>query len=411
MADARFLYLAHFYPPAPQRFLADEVIRWRKGGLEIDVLAIKRPDATKLNLMSAEVLGELPHTTFLADLGIEAWIQGILACLRRPIAASSALLRVWTGRYPRINSVRLRAHAILTSFRVVPVLGYVIRRDFRHIHCDFSDDTATIAWVINRVSGIPFSFRDYFSFNPQLAVEKLRASRFTLACSQRNRAALLQFAPDIDPDKVMTSYLGVDLSDWVPCKRPTQPSIVAIGTLQEKKGHIYLVRAMALLRERQAGVKCYLIGDGELRDEIAAEIAQLRLRDLVEITGYLPKDRVREMMCSARVVAVPSVIASNGDTDGVPFVLMEAMAMGKPCISTAVGGIDEVITHGEDGLLVPQKDPSALADALFRLLKDVELAETMGRAARAKAEAQLDIDRNTADTAALLHRELAKLAR
>lgn len=395
------LYIAHYYPPAPQHFLADEITRWSDHGLDLAVLAIRPPDPQKLSLMPQDVRDEVHRTTYYSALSLGTWARGLLACLRHPGRALNALIRGSFGRYRRENTWRHRAHAFLTAWRSIAVLGFFIRGGFTRVHCDFADDTATIGLILRRIAGIPFSFRDYFSFNPQLIKEKVTAAEFVLACSECNRMSLLNAAPRSSGDRIFTDYLGVDLKEWVPSPLPDGPRVITVGNLQEKKGHTYLIKSIRLLRSRGIPVFCTFVGDGLLRQSLEEEIAAADLSDFVEITGYVSKGRVQELMSRSRICCLPAVIASNGDTDGVPFVLMEAMAMARPCVSTSIGGIDEVIRDGKDGFIVQQRDAEELADALETLLTNPHLAEGMARSSRHRAEHILDIDRNTYRTARL----------
>lgn len=392
------LYLAHYYPPSPQRFLADELMKWRALGLEVEVLAIRKPSAASISLMPIEIQNEIELSTYLGDVALRTWFRGLRACLKRPATAARVMMAVTFGKYPQQNGARLRLHALVTAARSLAVMGYVLKRQHRHIHCDFADDTATIALIAWKLADIPFSFRDYFSFNPQLIEEKVSAARFVLACSEQNRSSLLGRAPSAQRDRVVVDYLGVNLDEWPALPLPDSRLVVSIGNLQEKKGHVFLLQAIAQLQRQGIEVACVLVGDGPLRAFLEAAIGDLGLRDCVRITGFVSKEEVKGFIQTASVFCLPAVMATNGDTDGVPFVLMEAMAMGRPCVSTPIGGIDEVIRDGRDGFIVNPKDVVALADSLARLLDDPSLAQRLGRSARTRAEGLLDLDRNTRET-------------
>ncbi len=355
------------------------MIEWRQQGLQLDVLALRPPLSERVVFLTRQHREEMATTTYLGQIGLLAWTRGLAVCMRHPIRSGRAFWEVWTAGYLRVNDLRHRVHAILTSIRAVAVIGHVSRRGYRHLHCDFSDDTATIALMVDSISRVGFSFRDHFSFNPQLIREKVSRSRFVLACSEANRVWLLRMSGEAHEDKVHTAYLGVDLSEWEPVPAPVGPQIVSVGTLQEKKGHAYLVRAMAILREKGVGATCVLIGDGDLRDSIVGDINRLGLQESIRVTGYLRQEEVASLLKESRTACLPAIEASNGDTDGIPVVLMEAMASGKPCVSTPVGGIDELISDGSDGYVVPQRDAERLAEALQPLLTDVSLADSMGR--------------------------------
>lgn len=396
------MYLAHYYPPAPQRFLADEVIRWKKAGLDIAVVAIREPSVDQERLMPSDVREEIASTIYLRQEILGAFARGASIFLSHPLSALAALLFVVRSPYKKVSSWRLRAHSLLTYLRAVSVAGLAARQSTGHIHCDFSDDTATIALILKRVMGVSFSFRDYFSFNPQAIEEKVDEARFVLACSGENKASLERDSPGAEPAKIVVDFLGVDLERWLPTPVPVSDTVVSVGRLQEKKGHRHLVNAMAVLRARGCAARCVLVGDGELRDELQTQIETLGLSEVVRITGYVDRETVQGLIQESRVSCLPAVRAQNGDTDGIPFVLMEAMAMGRPVVATPIGGIQELISDGGDGYLVAPGDAEQLANALELLLLDGDLAATLGHAARRKAEALLDIEANTVRTAHML---------
>src|SRR5690606_2392314 len=154
-----------------------------------------------------------------------------------------------------------------------------------------------------------------------------------------------------------------------------------------------LLDAVALLRTRGREVRTRIVGGGEKEAELRAQVAELGLEELVELTGPLPQHEVREHVAAAAVFAAPCVVGSDGNADGLPTVLLEAMALGTPCVSTDVTGITEAVRHEETGLEVPQHDAEALADAIVRLLDDPALRDRLTRAARALVEREFDTRR------------------
>lgn len=396
--EGRVLYLSHFYPPAPQHFITDEVVSWRRSGLSLQVLAIKPPPIR--DLVRPEDQVELSQAVYLGRLSIGTWWRGLRVCLQRPFRTAAAFGKVLLSPYPRSDSLRMRLHSLLTCFRSVGVMGFVVQHGFKRVHCDFPDDTTTIAWILARLGIVDYSFGDHFSYNTQLFREKISDSQFVIVCSEKNREALEELLPGA-ASKIHTRYLGVDLEKWTPCPMPESPLIVSVGTLQEKKGQVYLLRAARLLLDEGLDATYLLVGDGPDRSTLEHEIARLGLTHCVKITGYVSEGEVRRLICQSRAMCLPCVESSNGDTDGIPVALMEAMASGKPCVSSRIGGIEELIEDAANGYLVPQREPAAVASSLRALISDVGKASEMGRAARATAERMLDISKGAAVTATL----------
>src|SRR5260370_10039263 len=196
---------------------------------------------------------------------------------------------------------------------------------------------------------------------------------------------------------VQRVYNGIDLEEF-PYRRPDDrpPLIVAVGRLVEKKGCDDLIEACALLAARGRDFRCRIAGVGDLRAALQEHIERCRLQDHVKLIGPRPQNEIAREMQAAAVLAVPCIVAEDGDRDGLPNVVQEALALGTPVISTDVTGIPEVVRDGERGLLVPQHDPPALAGALERLLADPELRVRLAEKARRFMETEFDIHRNTA---------------
>ncbi|MEW6637188.1 MAG: glycosyltransferase family 4 protein, partial [Actinomycetota bacterium] len=192
-------------------------------------------------------------------------------------------------------------------------------------------------------------------------------------------------------------YNGLDLERFTyrsPRERP--PLVAAVGRLVEKKGFTHLVEACGLLAEAGCRLRCRIIGAGPLEGGLRSQIADLGLEDRVELLGPRPQRETIRHVREAAAFAAPCVVGSDGNRDGLPTVLLEAMALGTPCVSTDVTGIPEVVRHEETGLMVPQHDPEALATALERLLDDARLRVSLAQRARALIEAEFDVRRNAA---------------
>lgn len=267
-----------------------------------------------------------------------------------------------------------------------------------HLHAHFISQPADIAQLASRMSGMPFSIsahaKDIYLSRPEDLARRMAAARFTVTCTEFNRRTLAAIAPQAT---VRRMYHGVDATRFHPCRRavPTLvPMLLSVGRLVPKKGLDTLVAACALLRERGCTFRCEIVGYGAERDALAAQIAALGLDDQVTLAGTLTREHVLDRYARAAVYVQPSRVAADGDRDGIPNVLLEAMALGLPVVATQVSGIPELVTPGRNGLLVEPDDPAALADAIQRVLADPVLAAALGRAARAGVTEHFDNDRN-----------------
>ncbi|MCG8694760.1 MAG: glycosyltransferase, partial [Minwuiales bacterium] len=172
--------------------------------------------------------------------------------------------------------------------------------------------------------------------------------------------------------------------------------IVSVGRFIEKKGFPVLVEACRLLRDRKQSFECLILGDGPMRVELEAQIARSGLGAVVRLGGSLPQERLIAEMQTGAVVALPCIVSESGDRDGLPTVLLEAMALGLPVVTTTVSGGPEIVVDGETGSLCPPGDPAALAAALENLLANPDRAAAMGVAGRIRAERLFDLEKNVA---------------
>jgi glycosyltransferase involved in cell wall biosynthesis len=204
-------------------------------------------------------------------------------------------------------------------------------------------------------------------------------------------------------------YHGTDLERlrFEPCGQEDPPLILSVGRLVEKKGFDHLISACALLRSRGRRFRCRIVaGSRDLWEPLSEQIRGLGLSDHVVLEGPLDHEEVVGWYRRATLMAMPCVVASDGDRDGIPNVLVEAAACGLPIVTTAVSGIPELVRDGETGLVVPERDPAALALAIERLLDSPALRADLSRRARAHVDEFFDLRRNARSIAG----ELARLA-
>jgi colanic acid/amylovoran biosynthesis glycosyltransferase len=199
------------------------------------------------------------------------------------------------------------------------------------------------------------------------------------------------------PERVTVHRTGIDLARWRWRDRPVEPAgplrLVSVGRLVEKKGFGYVLEAVRRLREAGIAAEYEIVGDGPLRAALEADARRLAIDDRVRFLGWQSQDRVAEALDGAQLLVAASVTAANGDEEGIPNVLKEAMAVGLPVVSTANGGIPELVENEATGLLVPERDPQALAARLAELARHPDRRTALARAGRARVERDYDIER------------------
>jgi colanic acid/amylovoran biosynthesis glycosyltransferase len=376
-------YVLKMYPRFSETFILGELLARERAGERIEVVSLRQPVDGRFHAALAQLRAPVTYLPTTSSAS-EAWRQ--LRSARSSRQAITAHLD------------ELLAAEACDAVQAVRLAELVRERGITHLHAHFASVATTVARLASVLSGVPYSFtahaKDIYheSVDPEDLRRKLADAHHVVTVSDYNLAHLREtYGPDAD--RVHRVYNGLDLTEatWTgPVGRP--PLVVAVGRLVEKKGFDVLLDALARLHERHPQVRAVIAGDGALAGDLRAQRDRLGLQSVVELPGPLPQTEVRELLGRAAVFAAPCVVGPDGNRDGLPTVLLEAMAAGAPAVSTDVTGIPEVVRDERTGLLVPQHDPIALAGALERLLTDPALATRLSMAARALVERSFDID-------------------
>lgn len=374
-------YIIGTYPGLTTTFIDREVLALRSMGVQLQILSIRRP-WTKLSA-EQEVLQK--DVTYLLPVQWLSLIMGHLSyALTKPRTFFSTLLYLITRPHPSF-AARLMT---LIHFVEGVYAAYLLRRSpGQHLHAHFIDRAATVAMVASRLLGIPYSVTAHASdiyVNPVLLKEKLASAKFVSTCTGYNRSYLSQFGKDLFNHKLLCIYHGLEL-DRYENKQQTKsgrPIILSVGQLQERKGLNYLVEACGLLRDRGIQFECRIVGEGPLRPILQDQLQRLGLEDSIRLVGALPHEEVIAQYQGATLFTLPAILGKDGDRDGIPNVILEALSMGLPVVSTNHSGIPEVIEEGVNGLLVPPEDAQALSLALERLICNPEMRNAFGNAGR-----------------------------
>src|SRR5437763_255743 len=283
-----------------------------------------------------------------------------------------------------------------------------------HLHAHFAHSPASVAHFVHLLTGLPYSVTahamDIYTSPPDRLALRLRAARFVVTCTGYNAQYLAGLMGTAAAQRLHRIYHGVDLCKFNP-KGGTAPgprtpgdtpTILAVGRLVEKKGYPYLIDACRLLIDRGYDVRLRIVGGGEMKEALRRHIAEVGLDERIELLGARPQDEVIELYRTATVFALPCVVLDNGDRDGIPNVLVEAMRLGLPVVSTAASGIPELVVDEGTGLLVPPRDAEALASALARLPDDAELRARLAAGAAHRVAHEFDLAANAAMLKALL---------
>ncbi|CAD5373918.1 Glycosyltransferase [Rubrivivax sp. A210] len=406
-------YVMNGFPRLSETFIAHEIHQLEQAGLRLRLFVVKRENEPMVHPVVSAIhapLAYLSKATSLSGTTLTGWLRRNLPTF------GAAQLRV-LARHPLRYLATLASAAALTwrhwprkvfvkEFLQAGEIAAAVLADgsVQHLHGHFCHGVATITWFASRMTGIPFSFtahaKDIYQaeLNPgRLLERKLGAARFVATCTCAN--ALVLQARHERPHEVHTIYHGLDTDYFSPAENPVKPAVptvLAVGRLVEKKGFDQLIAACGLLRQQGVAFRCLIVGeDGSAGPALRAQIASLGLDDTVQLHGAVTQEKLREIYRAAQTFALPCQIMEDGDRDGFPNVLAEAMAMGVPVVSTAISGIPEMIDDGVHGLLVQPRDPAALAGALQRVLTDAALHAALARAGRERICERFDSRRTT----------------
>ncbi len=394
----RIGYVLKRFPRISETFVAAEVLELERQGEHVTIFAISRPDEpfehAFLDRLRARVV-YLPHRPHREPVRVA---RGLASALRASPRGwlRAARVALWTPRQ------------VLAWRRLLQAT--VLRRELadaeiEHVHAHFATAAARLANLAHLMSGPQYSVtahaKDIYhrQARPARLRQKLGDAEFVATVSEANRDFLTSVLDgrgrvEVVPNSADLRRLGAPNGEV-----RQRDLVLSVARLVEKKGLEDLIEACRLLAERGHPARLEIVGDGPLRGRLEAA-AQAAGIDAV-FRGSLPQEEVLPRYREAAVVCLPCVVASTGDRDGLPTSLLEAMALGAPVVSTPVGGISELVVHGETGVLVPERDSVALANALERLLAYRVLGDALAARARAHVEERFSLERNVTELRAL----------
>jgi glycosyltransferase involved in cell wall biosynthesis len=394
----RLGYVLKRFPRISETFVAAELIELERQGEHVSVFAISRPDEpfehAFLDQLRARVV-YLPHRPLREPARV---VRGLASVLRESPGAwlHAARSALWTPRQVLAWRRLLQATVLRAELEDAEI---------DHLHAHFATAAARLANLAHLMNGPPYSVtahaKDIYhrQARPSRLRQKLGEASFVATVSEANRIHLETLLAgrgriEVVPNSADLRRIGSPNGE----ARRTD-LVLSVARLVEKKGLADLIAACGLLAARGRAPRLEIVGEGPLRAQL--EQAAARLGVDVVFHGALPQEQVLPLYRRAAVVCLPCIVTSSGDRDGLPTSLLEAMALGAPVVSTPVGGIGELVLDGETGLLVPEHDSAALADAIGLLLEDRVLAGELAERARAHVEERFSLERNVTGLRAL----------
>lgn len=395
-AIGRIGYVLRKFPVLSETFILNELLELEARGQPLYIISLMRPNDPRFH----EDLPKLKaRVTYL------------------PQPHELVKLFRYHGRLMRGDGKRYSKALLYAATRGKPGLAWrfvqsafvaneVRRMKLVHLHAHFANSPATVALLASKLTGVPFSFTAHatdiykYKVNPKALASKVRAARFVVTVSDFNKTHM-ERTTQTNGDKIVRLYNGIDLERFSPNGvPPPQPfRVICVARLVEKKGLPVLIDACRRLRDSGLDFRCEIVGKGRLRSELKSQIKRHKLGKHVSLVGPQSQVEVLGRYQAAHLYVLPCVIGSDGNREGLPVSIVEALACGLPVVTTPVTGIPEVVRDRHNGLIIPPGDSEILAAAIETLIRDPALYQQLRRNARPSVASRFDRRR----TAAVLH--------
>lgn len=403
MADPKILYLIGQYPAINHGYLLAEIRLLRSFGFDLHVISISPPDRPLAGLSELE-REEAARTYYVKSLPLlRIFVLNAFEFLRNPFRYISGFF--FTVRLASVEVEKFFHH--LAYLAQAAIVGRRMRElGVPHLHANFS----TVGLIAARLFPITWSFavHGFGELHDPTAshlTERIHSAQFVRAISRFGRGQLMLSCERSQWHKLQYCPLGIDVNQFLPSSQPPATSsplrLLCVGRLSEEKGQTLLLESIASLSAQGFAVKLHLAGDGPDRKSLESYAQQLGVSSNIVFEGWLDPTRLIALYASTDVFVLSSL------AEGIPVVLMEAMALEKPCVAPRIAGIPELIEDGVDGLLFSVADVGELTERISALIQSAELRQRIGTNARQKVLRDYDMARNTARFAAMLEAQLA----
>jgi glycosyltransferase involved in cell wall biosynthesis len=407
------------FPRVTETFILREVIELERRGWPVTLVPLMREHA---EIVHPEAVAWTSRALFTGWISKEIVASLLRTLRRRPLRLLATVARLKLGN---LRSPGFLAKSLLLFPKAVHLAERLREAGVTHVHAHFATHPATVAWVIERLAGIPYSVtvhaHDIFVDRAFLA-PKLRRARFVRVISEFNRRYLAERYPSLE-DRLERIHVGIEPERYRPPpagrreREPGEPvRVLTVAALELYKGIDLLIEVAAILRDCPDGpdgpdgegvppITFDVVGEGYHRYDLENHIASHELEGVVRLVGAVAQDEVARRMAAADLFLMPSIIADDGQMEGIPVALMEALASELPVVATRLSGIPELVEDGVTGLLVDPEDWDQIADSILRLVRDQELARRLGRAGRERVEAEFSLRSTVAELAARIDDE------
>jgi glycosyltransferase involved in cell wall biosynthesis len=399
-------YLLRSYPRLSQTFVLNEILALEKIGVSLQVFALTNPHEKVVQKQVDQVQAPIHYLEeSILPRRIGNRLSEHLQVARLHFGGYIRSL-FYIATHPKIDqgyTASSRWECFLQAVHLVYVLHVQERetgKKLGHLHAHFAHDPSLIAYLVHLITGIPFSFtahaRDLYQVPEEVLTDRIRLAHAVVTCCGANMEYLKQIAPS-HQSKFSLVYHGVNLKDFQPPQNAgdlsaaEKPIILSVGRLVEKKGFPDLLQALLMVKERGQRFRCTIYGDGPLSQALQKWLEEHDMTSDVMLMGDSTQQELISIYQKATLFALTPVQTEDGDRDGIPNVLLEAMAVGLPVITTAVAGIPELVEDNQNGLLYQPHDVDGISSGILELLDNTEKRKLLGDRASKKVKEQFDV--------------------
>jgi len=399
----RIAFLVSRFPSFTQTFILREILGLREIGISASIYSLKNPPKGPSHEDAKALVAQTRYAPYISE---KVALSNMKVFVRRP------LRYLWIIWFLVSHNYR-NPLTLLISLGILPKVvhfGWWMRQDkIEHLHAHWATFPTMAALVIWKLFGIPYSFTGHASDvqgeyghsvhrNTTIAPEKVKNARFVLTCSEDCRRYLVRRYANGEPDKIILNYHGIDVEKFKPINRSNRDrdciAILSVGSLLECKGYPYLLEACSILKQEKLSFVCNIVGEGPKREELQGLIDGKGLSDRVFLRGSRTQDQLVKIYEESDIFVLAAVPEIHF---GIPNVILEAMSSGLVVVVSALPAIPEIIDHGVDGLIVPEKDPRAIAETIKLASENEELINEIRSRAREKIRNRFDVKRNVSE--------------
>ncbi len=395
-APFEITYIVLRFPHLTETFVAEEIQAVRQLGVKVKIFSLLPPKPAPVHPTSSVLLQYVHYIPNGYNLSM--WLAQVYFLLKSPQRYFQLLWQLLRQPAPKFTWLFKR---LVIFFKGVYLAYHLRNLKTQLIHTHFAWLPAAAAMIAGGLLDIPYTVTahayDIYSPENDLLCLTTGAARRVITISEYNKQIIAKECSQVALKHIEVLHCGIDLQRFQPAL--TSPDsdtiqILSVGSLVEKKGHKYLIRACRRLKDWGLKFHCTIVGQGPLQAALKALLVELELGNQVTLAGAQEQPWVYNAFRNSHIFALACVIAQNGDRDGIPVAMMESLAMGVPVVSTRVSGIPELVHHEETGLLVPSQNTKSLAAAIARLANDPALAQRLGENGRALVAQEFDIHKN-----------------